>query len=197
MQVWQVRAQLPFPVVPLRDPRPLASALVVMLAVAAIAQVARVGLRAAHYRDAVAIENFMLDPDNQVGDTLVLTGVLELQLAELVLITLVLLPSQVAAGVLWFLWQRRIRRNAAQLRGCDAAATRRRIWIVASVVVAWVVAEAAQYVAAISEDAARPGKTGVAFELTLDLIGLALVLVVGITALRWTRDQDRLVRARA
>jgi len=150
-----------------------------------------------HYRDAVTIENFMLDPDNQVGDTLVLTGVLELQLAELLLITLVLLPSQVAAGVLWFLWQRRIRRNAAQLRGCDAAATRHRIWIVASIVVAWVVAEAAQYFAGISEDAASPGKTGVAVELALDLIGLALVLAVGITALRWTRDQDRLVRARA
>jgi ABC-type glucose/galactose transport system permease subunit len=179
---------------PLRDPRPLAKALVAVLAVALLAQTLRVGFRVLAFRDAVATDDFLVDPQVQVGDTVDLREG-SVVIAEGLLVILLLFPLQILAAVLWLLWQKRLRRNADLLPAGDPARVARRVLTVALVAIAVIAAEAALYAAGIAIDADPTWtKRLVGFELVLDLVVLALLAAVAFTTSRWTRDQDRLVR---
>lgn len=183
---------------PLRDPRPLANALVAVLSVAALAQAVRVVLRALAFRDASITYDFIMDPSLQPG-----AASLDLGSASTVRVfgeglTLVLLvPLQVTVAVLWLLWQGRIRRNAKLLPAADPAAVARRIRALAAAAVAAVTAEALLYTAGFAGDADPIWTLRlVGLELVLDLAVLALMAAVASTTFAWTREQDQFVRHR-
>jgi hypothetical protein len=161
-----------------------------VLGAAAVAQVGRVALRLAEYRDALALDAFLLG--SGPGDSFDAIGP-ELALAGLILTVLVLLPLHVTAVVTWLLWQQRIRRNAALLQQDDAGVARRRLTIVTLAVFAAVAAKVALYAFSLSD--LEDGTTLLELELALDLLVLGLLVAVGITTTLWTREQDRLVQA--
>jgi hypothetical protein len=168
-----------------------------VLALAVLAQIARIAFRAWHYRDASAVHDLILSPYPRPGD--VAGGSLSegWVVVEALLVIVILIPLQMLVIGLWFMWQRRIRRNAAALPNADVRRTGRRLnallaaaGLVVVVNVSLIALDSATRERRVSD------RSIVAAELAVDVLILALMTCVAWTTARWTQEQDRLVDQR-